>query len=91
MAIALRFVLRDEANCGSVASGGVGVTGLVARPDNYADLLDVGRQSLLNKDAENRLFLSVAIDQGLQGKRTLALPRGGDYSFLDAQRSSSRA
>ena len=64
------------------------VARLVAGPDDHADLLDVGRERLLDQDAEDGLFLPVAVDQGLQRQRALALSGGGDDSFLDAQRSS---
>ena len=88
VAIALRLGLGDEAHPGGVPARGVGVAGLVAGPDDHADLLDVGGEGLLDQDAEDGLFLPVAIDQGLQRQRALALAGGGDDSFLDAQRSS---
>ena len=65
VAIALRLGLRDKAHAGRVAAGGVGVAGLVAGPNHHADLLDVGGEGLLDEDAEDGLFFSVAIDQGL--------------------------
>src|ERR1035438_8710413 len=71
-----------------MAAPGGGVARLVAGPDHHADLLDIGSEGLLDQDAEHGLLLPVAIDQGLQGQRALALAGGGDDSFLDAQRSS---
>ena len=63
VAVALRLGLGNEAHRGRVAARGVGVAGLVAGPDDHADLFDVGREGLLDQDAEDGLFLPVAIDQ----------------------------
>ena len=65
--------LRDEADGDGVAPGGLRVARLVARPHHHADLLHVGGQRLFDQDAEDRLFLPVAVDQGLQRQRALAL------------------
>ncbi len=88
VAVAERLGLWDEVQTGRVAARGVGVTGLVAGPDDDADFLNVGGEGLFDQDAEDGLFLAVAIDQGLEWQRALALTRGGDDSFLDAQRGS---
>ncbi len=88
VAVAQRLELWDETQTGRVAARGVGVAGLVAGPDDHADFLDVGGEGLFDEDAEDGLFLPVAIDQGLEWQRALALTGGGDDSFLDAQRGS---
>ena len=88
VAVAERLGLWDEAQAGRVTARGVGVAGLVAGPDDHADFLYVGGEGLFDEDAEDGLFLPVAIDQGLEWQRALALTGGGDDSFLDAQRGS---
>ena len=89
VAVSERLGLRDEADGASMTPNGLRVALLVAGPDDHADLLDICMERLLDEDAEDGFFLPVAVDQGLERKRPLVLPRGGDDRFLDLQVSNS--
>ena len=58
-----------------------GIHALVARLDHHPNLLHPGRQGFLDDDAQGRLGGPIAIDQGLQGQRTLIPAGGRDEGF----------
>ena len=89
VAVSERLGLRDEADGAAMISCCLGVAFLVAGPDDHTDLLHVRVERLFDQNAEDRFLLPVAVDQGLQRKRPLALPGGGDDRFLDLQVSNS--
>ena len=89
VAVSERLGLRNEADGAAMTPCRLGVAFFVAGPDDHADLLHVRVERLFDQDAEDGFLLPVAVDQGLQRKRPLVLPGGGDDRFLDLQVSNS--
>src|SRR2546430_364437 len=90
VAVAQRLRLRGEANPGGVLARGLRIAGFVPGPDHDTDLIDVGGESLFDQNAEDGLFLAVAIDQSLKRQSALGLAGRGDDGFLDSQKGSCK-
>ena len=83
VAVAARFMLRNEPDRRSVRSGVLRIGGFIAGTDDNRDLLDSSRKRLFDQDPEQRFLVAVSVDKGLKRQRALR-PRGGSNdSFPD--------
>ena len=73
--------LLNEAN-GPIA-GSARESRLITWRDHHTDLIHVCAPDFIDNDAKNRLLLTVAVYQGLQGKRTLTSRRRCNYRLLN--------
>lgn len=81
VAVAPGISLLDEPQPLRMTAGRRGIHALVARLDHHPNLFHPGRQGFLDDDAQGRLGGPIAIDQGLQGQRTLIPAGGRDEGF----------
>src|SRR5690606_20601110 len=84
VAITAWLRLLDEMQPGGEIPGSFGVSVLIARGDDQANLVDPSSIDDFFKNDPKGFFLDpVPIDQGLQGKSTLVTSGGGDDRFTD--------
>ena len=67
----------------AVRSGALRIGGFITRADNNGDLIDSGRERLLNQDSQQRLLVAVAVNKSLKRQRPLRARRSGYDCFLD--------
>ena len=83
MAIAQRPLLLDELQPLRVLTGGGAVSLFVAGANHDAEFLDAGGENFLDDDSERGLGPAVAVHEGLERERALALAGGGDDGAFD--------
>jgi len=82
VAIAAGGGLLDELQAAGLGAGGGPIGRLIPGTDHDANLLDTGGDDLVDQNLEGGLGKSVAVDEGLKGKRALGLAsRSDDGSF----------
>src|SRR5262245_36712287 len=75
--------LLHKVEAPSLATGGRGVGGLIARANDDTDLGNADRKNLLYDDPQRSFGKAIPVHEGLERKRALAFAGGGDDCFLD--------
>ena len=81
--VAERLLLLDELKSLGVLTSSGAINLLIARANHHAEFLDARREDFLDYDGQGGLGLAVAVHEGLERERALALAGGGDDGAFD--------
>jgi hypothetical protein len=83
MAVSALLGLVNEREPADMISGKGAVSGFIVGMDHDAGVGNSRADRLFDDDAEDRLLVAVAVDQGLQGEMALPFSGSGDDCFRD--------